>query len=425
MTEKAKACRSCRSSDLSGVLSLGSQYPVEFPVVGSADNGRTRIPILLQLCHACGLVQQAYSAPADSLYRHYWYRSGVTDTMRRALRDVVQQVEDTVDLGPGDVVVDVGANDGTLLRSYSSKVGRRVAVEPAHNMAQYYADSPGIHLVSDYWSKEAYAKASSTRAKVITAIGMLYDLEDPNQFLSDVRACLACDGVFVAQLQCLAQTVVLGDVGNFCHEHLEFYSLRSLVSLFKRNGLEVFDVEENSVNGGSYRVWARHDLGDDAPASVMGPGRLGGVGRLAEVLRYEESLKLTDTRTYADLYDRMRTQRDRCVDFIQSAVYRGKQVWVYGASTKGTTIAQWYGLDSRTIAAAADKSPEKHGRSIVGTNIPIVSEESFRQCRPDYALIMPYAFAREFAAREAEWVRRGGTFLVPLPKFREVAPLVV
>jgi NDP-4-keto-2,6-dideoxyhexose 3-C-methyltransferase len=192
------------------------------------------------------------------------------------------------------------------------------------------------------------------------------------------------------------------------HEHLEFYSFRSLQYLLRTHGLEVFDCELNAINGGSYRVYCRH-----ADSHVGGPV----TDWVDRVIREEDGMALDIASTYRKWFKDLTDNRDRCVDFVRRKIAEGLKVWVYGASTKGNVILQWYGLSSREIQGAADRSPEKHGRYTVGTGIPIYSEETFRKSAPHYALVLPYAFIKEFVAREAGWRACGGKFLVPLPEF--------
>lgn len=405
------ACRSCGSAALTELFSLGDQYVSDFPAEPANPGSSRPVPITLDLCPGCGLVQQRWTAPQDLLYtRHYWYRSGVTETMRLALRDVVESVSRLVKLCPGDVVLDIGSNDGTLLRNYPADVVR-VGVEPASNLAT--PDNYGAHgleLVHDFWPPTSGRVLPYDRAKVITACGMLYDLEDPNQFVADVARVLHPEGLFVAQLMCLRGMFEKSDVGNLCHEHLEFYSLRSLEALLARHGLRVVDVELNGVNGGSYRLYVRHAVSGRPP------------GPWVEVCREEERLlRLDDPETLRGWWVRAGANLRRCRDFILEEVQVGrKEVWVYGASTKGNVLLQAMGLTGKHLTAAADRSPEKWGRYTVGTGVPIRSEEEFRRADPDYALVLPYAFLQEFLRREEAWRARGGRFLVPLPLFEVV-----
>ncbi len=408
-------CRLCGSSALTDLFTLGSQHVSDFVPADRVTAG-PKVPIELVLCQCCQLVQQRYTAPADLLYsRHYWYRSGVTRTMRDSLWELALAVGNAVELNHGDVWLDIGANDGTLLSNVYSGVCR-VGVEPAENMSEGMKHASV--WIRDFWSYETYAETlrtngKTTKAKVVTAIGMLYDLEDPVKFVSDVAKVLHRDGVFVAQLMCLKQTLKNYDVGNLCHEHLEFYSLQSLRALYAAAGLEIFRVEENKVNGGSYRVWARllrSRAGYDGDCHPSVPF----------FLREELDLRLDKPETYTEWYYDITWEKDRLVDFLRGATTSGKRVWAFGASTKGNVLLQWWGFTRGDLGAVVDRSPEKHGLWTAGSGVPIVHEDQAKDFLPDYMLVLPYAFVDEFVAREADraWRKAGGKFIIPLPAMR-------
>ncbi|MCX5709294.1 MAG: class I SAM-dependent methyltransferase [Candidatus Omnitrophica bacterium] len=393
-------CRLCGSNSLRDVLNIGEQYINDFVPREMVGKG-LRAPLELVMCQNCQLLQLRHTAPQELLYsRHYWYRSGVTDTMHKALKDIVDQAESMVKLNPQDTVLDIGANDGTLLAAYTIPGLKRVGCEPADNLVGLLREETE-YVMHDFWDYDRYKELSDkwgcSKAKVITAIGMFYDLEDPNKFINDAKKALAEDGIFIAQLMCLASMLKKNDMGNICHEHLEYYSLDALKYLFEKNGLEMFKIEENDVNGGSYRIFARH---------YKGTG-----------IQYEEKCSFNDIM---DFVKRMELNRKLCVDFIKSEVKKGKKVYVYGASTKGNAILQYYGLDNKLITAASERSPEKWGRYTVGSWIPIVSEDEARKANPDYFLVLPWAFFAEFYEREKNWRLGGGKFIVPLPEFRVV-----
>ena len=402
-------CRVCDSPRLETLYSLGELYVSNF--VGKDESG-PKAPLEMVLCENCTLVQLRHTAPQDFMYtRFYWYRSGVTDTMKKALRDITEKIEKMMRLKKGDVVLDIGSNDGTLLRTYRTKGLVRAGVEPATNLEE--EGRRGLnYFISDFWNADSYQQTVPKKAAVITAIGMFYDMEDPKQFIRDAAAVLREDGVFIAQLMCLKNMLDTNDVGNICHEHLEYYSLSALEYLFDKNNFEIIDIEHNEVNGGSYRIYARLKGSKVKPLS-------GAAERLS--FYKEAERKLNAKQAHLDFFRRVEANKDRCVEFIRSETAQGKKVWVYGASTKGNTILQYFGLDHRLIAGASERSPEKWGKVTIGTQIPIVSEEDARRARPDYFLVLPYAFFDEFYEREKQWRLRGGKFLVPLPKFRVVS----
>ena len=395
-----KKCRLCGSKDLVEAFSIGDQYINDFVPIEKVGQG-IKAPLDLIMCNNCSLIQLKHTAPQELLYsRFYWYRSSITDTMIRELRNVSETIESMVNLTDGDVVLDIGANDGTLLNTYSIPGLKLIGCEPANNLVDSLGEVTD-YVMHDFWIYDSYKKHTEKwglgKAKVITAIGMFYDLDEPNIFINDVAKALDKDGVFVAQLMCLSNMLKKNDLGNICHEHIEFYSLESLRYMFESNGLEIFKIDENEVNGGSYRIFARHlDKGS---------------------IHFDESYSINDLHEFKSRID---SNRDKCVNFIKEEVAKGKTVYVYGASTKGNVILQYYDLGPDLITAASERSPEKWGKYTIGTWIPIISEEEARKAQPDYFLVLPWAFFDEFYEREAEWRSKGGKFIVPLPEFKVV-----
>jgi len=400
-TIKHNNCRLCGSNQLDKAFSLGEQYINDFVEEDKVTSG-IKAPLDLVMCKQCSLIQLQHTAPQELLYsRHYWYRSGVTQTMRDGLRDVSATIERIMNLKAGDVILDIGANDGTLLASFEISGLTKVGCEPANNLIEMLSKH-ATYVMHDFWGSDRYNELSKEwgigKAKVITALGMFYDLDDPNSFIKDVQKTLTEDGVFIAQLMCLASMLQKNDLGNICHEHIEYYSFASLKFMFEKNGLEIFKIEENAINGGSYRIFARH----------LNKGSI----------NFDERCSMADL---LDFKKRIDDSRDKCVNFIRDEVKKGKTVYVYGASTKGNVILQYYGLDSKLITAAAERSPEKWGKYTIGTGIPIISEEEARKAQPDYFLVLPWAFFDEFYKREIDWRRKGGVFILPLPEFSVVS----
>ena len=404
-SKRIEACRLCWGK-LTDLFSLGEQYVSNFVPEADVLAGPL-VPIEIVMCKGCSLVQQRYSANSEYLYRHrYWYQSAVTSTMREHLTAAAREVTEMAALGTGDLVIDIGANDGTLISSFPPGL-RRVGFEPAPN----FEGPPGVTWLSKFWplsDDDMDSQRLHPKAKAITAFGMFYDLEDPQAFINGVAEHLHPDGVFVAQLMCLKQTVEQADVGNFCHEHLEFYSLKNLKMMFDRAELELFDISENDINGGSYRLWVGHK------------GRFPRTNAYVEARLAEGKMRLDEENTFHWLWSRMIRERGRCLEFINREVHKGKKIWVYGASTKGNVILQWYNLNPATIVAACDASPAKWGLRTPGSGIRISNHAEFRAAKPDYALVLPWAFIEEFKTFEQDWLQSGGRFLVPLPTFREV-----
>jgi 2-polyprenyl-3-methyl-5-hydroxy-6-metoxy-1,4-benzoquinol methylase len=405
-----KLCRVCNRNGMVPVLSLGMQYLSNF--VDDRDQLLYAAPIDLVLCDAqsggCGLVQLKHTVPPDLLYRQFWYRSGTNQTMRNALADIASKAERIAKLEENDIVVDIGANDGTLLRSYIRKHLRLVGFEPAANLVDEAAKGT-TKIINDFFNFTAFAQEfGNEKAKVVTSIAMFYDLENPNQFVSDIKNMLQRDGIWIVQMNYLAAMLANNAFDNIVHEHLEYYSLDSLLKLLDRHDLTVFDVEENDINGGSFCAYIKH----------KGCRLFSTKSSVKRMKSMEQRIKMRDHSTYQNFATRIKHLKDKTHNFIKSEVKRGKTVYVYGASTRGNTLLQYFDLDSRLVTAAAERSPSKWGKKTAGTGIPIISEEQARKAKPDYFLVLPWYFIDEFLVREKEFLSQGGKFIVPLPGFR-------
>lgn len=329
--------------------------------------------------------------------------------MREALEDITAKSYQLAKPGPGEIVIDTGCNDGTLLRTYPKSSLKLVGFEPAENLVED-ARRDTYWIFNDFFKSDVFRdKFASEKAKIITSIAMFYDLEDPNTFVHDVAECLSPDGVWVVQQNYLASMLQKNGFDNIGHEHLEYYSLSTMEKLLTKHGLDIFDVETNDVNGGSFRIYACHHERYPIRQSVR------------ELRRTEEQLQLNAGEVYRAFAANIRKIKSNLSQLVRNEARSGKTVYVYGASNRGNTILQYCGLDYRSIKKAADANSEKWGRRTVGTKIPIVSKEEARKDRPDFFLVLPHHFLEEIRREESEYLREGGKLIVPLPEVRVVA----
>jgi len=398
-TKKIRHCLLCKNKNLKKIFSLGNLFVSNFVVRRKIKKG-IKAPLTLLYCKNCELIQLSHIAPQEIMYkRFYWYKSGITRTMRDGLKEICRDSLKFVKILKKDLVLDIGANDGTLLKNYKKNC-LTLGCEPAKNL-QKELKKNCHYRINNFWSVEQFHKISLKfslpKPKIITAIGMFYDLEDPNTFIRDAALSLHDDGIFIAQLMCLKSMVAKNDIGNICHEHIEFYSLKSLKYLFENNGLEIFKIEENNINGGSFRIYCRKYIN----GSIKLP--------------YENVSKMMKT-----FVKRVKMNKRTMVDFINKKNKEGKKIFLYGASTKGNTLLQYYSINSKSVPFAAERSPEKWNKYTIGTGIKIISEKKARMYNPDFFLITPWAFVKEFKKREIKWRKMGGKFIVPFPKMRIV-----
>jgi hypothetical protein len=407
-------CRICGSPHLAPVLSLGDHHIAgAFADPGGKAPIERRVPLELVRCdttrdqEACGLLQTKHTVPGAILYRSYWYRSGINRTMTENLHGIAQRAQGLAKLEPGDLVIDIGCNDGTLLDGYSVDGVKMLGFDPSD--ISRYAVEKGYDVVRNFFTAEgAKARYPEQKAKVITSIAMFYDLEDPQEFVEGIAACLAEDGVWVIELSYMPTMIAKNSFDTIVHEHLEYYSLAVLEWLLDEVGLEAVAAELNDINGGSIRLFVGHRGKrriEPQDFSVLQELRVG-----------EFELALDSPVPY----DRFARESERVRDELRGLLERlrdeGKKVHIYGASTKGNTILQYVDASTDLIEAAADRNPDKWGSETIGTGIPIISEEESRAAQPDYYLALPWHFLDEFLERESEFLARGGEFIVPLPE---------
>ena len=402
-------CRVCHSATLEEVLSLGNQFVTNF--LDSPDQTEVKVPLELVFCKNCKLLQLRHTTPAQLLYRWYWYKSGISPSMRAALADVTRKAVSLVNLQSEDLVLDIGANDGTLLRTYhGSTTATLVGFEPAKNLID--SQDKEYTIINDFFNKQILQKMfPNRRAKIVTAIAMFYDLDDPNSFVADVASCLHEDGVFIIQMNYLPAMLELNAFDNIGHEHLEYYSMKSLKYLLRLHGLEVFDAERNNVNGGSFRVYVRRPNANVTEFE-------GSERRIRELEEQEELMRLEDKRTYVDFAGRVDQIKVQARSFLERETGKGKIVYIRGASTRGNTTLQYLGIDHKLIRKATDRNRDKWGKFIPGTRIPIIPVEQGFEERPDYFLVLPWHFLDELIEEAKEYLKSGGKFIVPLPNFR-------
>tara|TARA_Y100000310_G_scaffold77422_1_gene74046 strand:- start:3021 stop:4304 length:1284 start_codon:yes stop_codon:yes gene_type:complete len=404
-------CRVCGSADLTAVVSIEEQYLSPTFVETNENNplADIRVPQTLVLCDrsnnadACGLLQLKETVEPDYLYREYFYRSSVSDTMRKDLRNVVDDVVERARLEDNDVVVDIGANDCTMIGYFPSGL-TRIGVEPAQNISWEGVD-PSIKIVNNYFSQDVLNDTlKDKKVKIFTSCAMFYDLDDPNSFVADVKSLLHEEGVWCIQLSYLPLMLKNINFYDICNEHLEYYSLHTLNYLMKQNGLEIFDAAENDVNGGSVRVMITHlDRKIEKTDSFK------------ELIDIEKQMNLFDKETYIDFHEEILSLKNKIKNTIGVELKNGNTVLGLGASTKGNMLLQLFGIGKETIPYISERNPEKVGLKTLGTDIELISEEHARELNPSYMLVLPWYFKSEIVAREKEYILNGGKLLFPMP----------
>lgn len=409
----------CRLSGkpLVEVINLGDLHVSNF--VETPDSVSPHGPLRIGIGEESGLLQLMDSVERESLYRTYWYRSGTNHTMKRQLGDVLRTAKQWISLREGDTILDIGCNDGTLL-NLASEFGRitRIGIDPAQNLAEEAMEQCEKHHTG-YFSKEVFAGLSDgASARLITTIAMFYGLEDPLSFVRDLRECLAPDGIWILQLSYTPLMLKQNAFDNICHEHVEYYTLTSLRYLLSREHLKILDVDFNDANAGSFRVVITHEENQarNSPLFVRDIGNF----RIQATLEYEATHEFDNPEIYRNYMTQWKSQKVEMRKYLEELKSKGKRILGYGASTKGNTLLQYYGLGPDLIEAIVERQSQKWGLFTAGSVIPIISEEEGRAMKPDYFFVLPWHFIEEFITREANFVARGGKFIVPLPELQSI-----
>ncbi len=400
-------CRVCGNRTLLPVLNLGEQALTGI-FARSRDEQVPTAPLELVKCspEGCGLVQLRHTADLSMMYgKRYGYRSSIRPFMVNHLHDKVAELTAMVDVGPGDLVLDIGSNDSTLLRGYPADGPTLVGVDPTgEKWREFYP--PHIDLIPDFFSREVFTERHGDRkAKIVTSIAMFYDLPDPARFMRDVYGILHDDGVWMIEMSYLPSVLEATAYDVICHEHLEYYALRQIEWLADRAGLTVVNAKITDVYGGSLCVvlakqGSRHRVDEAA---------------VARLRARETQLGLNTLSPFEAFAARVRDHREQLRDFLDVSRKQGKVTLGYGASTKGNVILQYCGIGEDDLPCIGEVSPEKSGCFTPGTGIPIVSESEAKARRPDQLLLLPWIFQDQFVEREREFLAGGGKFVVPLP----------
>jgi len=414
MTKVFDSCRLCGNKALIQVLDLGVQ-PLSGVYVRPSDPDPISTPIELLRCDvdatpgACGLVQLRHSADVDSMYgMTYGYRSGTSPLMRNHLEQTARRLKDRVGLKPGDAVLDIACNDGTLLNSYAGNDYIRIGIDPSSRKFHEFFDKD-IKVAFEYFSADtALRLTGGVKCRAITSIAMFYDLDDPVAFAKDIARTLAPDGLWSVEQAYLPAMLRKLIYDQILHEHVTYFAFTQMERVLEAAGLRVVDVELNEINGGSFNVIACHKDADYPTNHAI-----------VERLRAEEAV-LNTAAPWQRLASRMQAHRSEVREFVDLATAAGRKIYGYGASTKGNIQLQYCGLRPGDLVAISDKQAQKNGLQTPGTRFDIVSHEMARAAKPDYFFVLVWHLRREVILDELPFLEAGGKLIFSLPRFQVI-----
>jgi NDP-4-keto-2,6-dideoxyhexose 3-C-methyltransferase len=404
--KKITACRICGNKNLVKILDLGNQYLTGvFPRAVSED--LVGGPLSIVKCHsdvdACGLLQLEHSYEPEEMYGgNYGYRSGLNPSMVEHLHGKIRKVINRANLKCGDLIIDIGSNDGTTLSAYPPNL-ELVGIDPiGEKFRRYY--EPHIKLISEFFSAHSIeSRFPGRKASVVTSFSMFYDLESPTAFACEVAKILDPEtGFWVFEQSYLPSMLETVGFDTICHEHLEYYGMGQISWIADRAGLKIIDVELNEVNGGSFSVVVglKDAVYKQNEQVVQG------------LLNKERELELSSFKPYLAFAERIDVVCRDLQEFIKSAKKAGKRICALGASTKGNVLLQYCGLGPHDIDVIGEVNEDKFGSFTPGSWIPIADELSVLASRPDYLIVLPWHFKNYFLKNPA---LKGQCLVFPLP----------
>jgi len=399
-------CRVSKSSSLKTILDLGNQYlSGVFPKSKNQEIGKA--PLELVWCNESKLAQLKHSYSLNQLYGdNYGYRSGLNMSMVEHLNQKIKKLEDKVQLKTNDLVIDIGSNDATTLKAYKDSEINKVGIDPTGKKFKRFYNKD-ISLISDFFPTPKLQELfPSRKAKIITSIAMFYDLEDPTLFVEAIANNLDLNGIWHFEQSYLPIMLEKNSYDTVCHEHLEYYTIESIILILEKYDLKIIDIELNSINGGSFALSVTHkDCKEYEPNENY-------INRL---LDKEKRLELSNLLIFREFEKNVLKHKEDLKKLINNINNDGKKVLGYGASTKGNVLLQYCGITKQDIPFIAEVNEDKFGAYTPGSLIPIIPEEKARSMHPDFFFVLPWHFRDSILAREQEFMSNGGKFIFPLP----------
>jgi SAM-dependent methyltransferase len=403
----AGTCRSCGRPGPDVVFDLGRTPLANALLTAEELSGpEPTFPLAVAFCPDCSLVQLTESVPPEMLFREYVYFSSNSDEMLRHCRDLASELVRDRRLTPRNLVVEAASNDGYLLQYYRQAGIRVLGIEPARNIAAVARDR-GVETACDFFTRDLAERLRSEgrRADVFHAHNVLAHVPDLNGFVAGIATILADTGVAVIEVPYVREMIDRCEFDTIYHEHLCYFSLTALDALFRRHSLAIRDVRLLPIHGGSLRLYAVPAASPEARPTEA----------VRAMLTAEAQAGVVRPDYYADFAARVERLRADLIALLRRLKADGKRLAAYGASAKGSTLLNYFGIGGETLEFVADRSTVKQGRFTPGTRLPIVPPSALLERRPDYTLLLTWNFAEEILAQQASYRAAGGRFIIPLP----------
>lgn len=402
---KLEVCRACGSSNLLLFLQLGpTPAPNGFLKAHDRHKAEKFYPLDVCFCQDCGLVQLAHVVSPKIMFKNYVYIPSTSETMRNHFSGLASDAIKKAGAKENDLVVDIGSNDGTLLKSFKSHGMKILGIDPAENLVKK-ANHEGVNTVCALFTNKIAkeVKKKYGKAKIITGTNVVAHVHDLDDFLEGIKTLLSDDGFFICEFPYLIGLLKGVEFDTIYQEHLSYFSISPFYKLLTRHGLTLVDVQRLAIHGGSVRVFV-----SKKPIKQS--------MRVKELLKLEEKEGILKPETYLKFRRKVDKVRHELVQLLWGLRMKNKSVVGYGASAKGNIILNYCRIGPETLDYVVDSIPYKQGKFTPGMHIPIFPEEKLLKDQPDYTLLLAWNFADEIIKKQAEYRKRGGKFILALPK---------
>ncbi len=404
---KTMKCRICNNKNIGKFLSLGnSPLANSFLSKEDMEKEESTYPLELAFCDNCKLVQLTCVVPPELMFKNYVYVTSTSNTFKIHFTKMAEDISKEFRLNDGSLVVDIGSNDGLLLKGFQKFKVKTIGIEPATNVAKI-AEENGIETINDFFNDKSAKRIIKKKghADVITANNVFAHINDINDVINNVKLLLKKDGIFVIEVQYLVDTMEKMTFDNIYHEHLSYFTLTSLNYFFKKNGMEVFNVQRVDSHGGSLRVFIKKSEGKHEINE-----------QVKKMLEYEKNRGIDNIAIYKKFADSVYKAKEKLTSYTNGIKNRGKSIVGYGAPAKSTTLLNFCNIGNDFIDYIVDENPLKTGLYTPGTHIPVVSPEMLDKKSPDYILILAWNFTEEILNKTKKYASAGTRFIVPLPE---------
>ena len=400
-------CRICGNKDLNKLLSLGNQpLANSFLIDSELNKEENKFPLEICFCSNCKLVQLTHVVSPDVLFKNYVYVSSTTNTFKIHFFEMAEKITKMLNLNSESLAVDIGSNDGILLKGFKKFGVRTVGVEPASNIAMI-ANQDGVETINNFFNRDVVNKIISEKGHVdvVTATNVFAHVNDIHDLVGNIKLLLKENGIFVIEVPYLLDMLEKMTFDTIYHEHLSYFTITPLIEFFRKFDMEIFKIEKVDTHGGSLQVFVKNKSAN-----------LDYDGSVNNFLNEENKIGVENFKLYEDFSKKVFEVKTRLVTFLKQIKQEGKSIVAYGAPAKGNTLLNFCGIGKEYIDYIVDDNPLKQNLFAPGTHIPVVNSSMLEKQRPDYILILAWNFAKEIMENNKKYRDAGVKFIIPLPE---------